>query len=198
MHVRDRVVTELKDLPFVQLGPFDLLAWQFLWVGGLFIGQRSIQKKSLLPMPQIFRPLFLLLTMAFLFSRWSSLASGSGTVTQTWLLDKWHLGPIRLMNFCLAAFVAASFLGHLTNWEAYFRPLQLIGRHMLPVFCSQICLSVLLIGRTESGLTAEPITSLLVIGQLCTAFLIAWLLEWQSPGKQSPRLSPPTLASIRV
>jgi hypothetical protein len=198
MHVRDRVVTELKDLPFVQLGPFDLLAWQFLWVGGLFIGQRSIQKKSLLPMPQIFRPLFLLLTMAFLFSRWSSLASGSGTVTQTWLLDKWHLGPIRLMNFCLAASVAASFLGHLTNWEAYFRPLQLIGRHMLPVFCSQICLSVLLIGRTESGLTAEPITSLLVIGQLCTAFLIAWLLEWQSPGKQSPRLSPPTLASIRV
>ena len=108
MHVRDRVVTELRVLPFVQLGPFDLLAWQFLWVGGLFIGQRSIERKSLLPMPQVFRPLFLLLTIAFLFSRWGSLASGSATVTQTWLLDKWHLGPIRLINFCLAASVAAA------------------------------------------------------------------------------------------
>src|ERR1700674_2156325 len=67
--VRGILVNASNDLPFVQLGPFDLLAWQFLWVGGLFIGQRSIERKSLLPMPQVFRPLLLLLTMAFLFSR---------------------------------------------------------------------------------------------------------------------------------
>src|ERR1700730_7577478 len=88
--VREILLNASKDLPFVQLGPFDLLAWQFLWVGGLFIGQRFLENKSLLPMPQVFRPLFLLLTMAFLFSRWGSPASGSATVTQTWLLDKWH------------------------------------------------------------------------------------------------------------
>jgi len=29
-HVRDMLVISSKDLPFVQLGPFDLLAWQFL------------------------------------------------------------------------------------------------------------------------------------------------------------------------
>jgi hypothetical protein len=69
---------------------------------------------------------------------------------------------------------------------------------MLPVFCSQICLSVLLIGRTESGLTAEPITSLLVIAQLSTAFLFAWLLEWRSSSQQSPRLARPTMASAGV
>src|ERR1700760_1715777 len=38
--VREILVNASKDLPFVQLGPFDLLAWQFLWVGGMFIGQR--------------------------------------------------------------------------------------------------------------------------------------------------------------
>lgn len=53
---------------------------------------------------------------------------------------------------------------------------------MLPVFCSQICLSVLLIGRTESGLTGEPITSVLVLGQLLMAPLFAWFLEWRSAG----------------
>jgi hypothetical protein len=58
---------------------------------------------------------------------------------------------------------------------------------MLPVFCSQICLSVLLIGRTESGLTIEPITSALVICQLLTAPVFAWLLEWRSVAKQSGR-----------
>jgi hypothetical protein len=40
--------------------------------------------------------------------------------------------------------------------------LLLIGRRMLPVFSVEICLTVSLIGRTESGLTVESITSELV------------------------------------
>jgi hypothetical protein len=47
--VREILVTTSKDLPFVELGPFDLLAWQFLWVGGLFIGQRFLENRALLP-----------------------------------------------------------------------------------------------------------------------------------------------------
>jgi hypothetical protein len=43
-----------------ELGPFDLFAWQFLWVGGLFIGQLSLENKPLLPVPHLLRPLFLL------------------------------------------------------------------------------------------------------------------------------------------
>jgi hypothetical protein len=92
-HVRDMLLTEVKNLPFVQLGPFDLLAWQLLWVGGLFIGQRFLDNKPLLPMPHLLRPLFLLFAIAFLVWRWSSSISGPDPVIQTWLLDKWHLGP---------------------------------------------------------------------------------------------------------
>jgi hypothetical protein len=186
-HVRDMLLNALKDLPFVQLGPFDLLAWQLLWVGGLFIGQRFLENKSLLPTPHLLRPLFLLSAIAFLFWRWSAISRGYDPVTQTWLLDKWHLGPLRLINFSVAASVTATFLKYLNRWEAPLRPFLLIGRHMLPVFCSQICLSVLLIGRTESGLTIEPITSALVICQLLTAPLFAWFLEWRSVAKQSGR-----------
>jgi hypothetical protein len=89
------------------------------------------------------------------------------------------------MNFAVAASVIATFLKYLNRWEAPLRPFLLIGRHMLPVFCSQICLSVLLIGRTESGLTIEPITSALVICQLLTAPLFAWFLELRSVAEQS-------------
>src|ERR1700674_1265531 len=95
-HVRDMLVNTSKDLSFVQLGPFDLLAWQFLWVGGLFIGQRFLENKSLLPMPRLLRPLLVLSAIAFLFWRWSSITSGPDPITQTWLFDKWDLGPLRL------------------------------------------------------------------------------------------------------
>jgi hypothetical protein len=194
-HVRDLLVTASKDLPFVQLGPFDLLAWQLLWVGGLFIGQRFLENKSLLPMPHLLRPLLVLSAIGFLFWRWISITSGPDPITQTWLFDKWQLGPLRLINFAVAASVTATFLKYLYRWEAPLRPFLLIGRHMLPVFCSQICLSVLLIGRTESGLTIEPITSALVICQLLTAPLFAWFLELRSVAKQSTRPIPPALGA---
>jgi hypothetical protein len=193
--VRDMLVTASKDLSFVQLGPFDLLAWQFLWVGGLFIGQRFLENKSLLPMPHLLRPLLVLSAITFLFWRWISVTSGPDPMTQTWLFDKWHLGPLRLINFAVAASVTATLLKYLNRWEAPLRPFVLIGRHMLPVFCSQICLSVLLIGRTESVLTIEPITSALVICQLLTAPLFAWFLEWRSVAKQSTRPMLPALGA---
>src|ERR1700730_7775573 len=186
-HVRDMLVTASKDLPFVQLGPFDLLAWQLLWVRGLVIGQRFLESRAVLPSPHLRRPLLVRSAIAFLFWRWISITSGPDPITQTWLFDKWHLGALRLINFALAASVTATFLKYLNRWEAPFRPFLLIGRHMLPVFCSQICLSVLLIGRTESGLTIEPITSVLVICQLLTAPLFAWFLELRSVARQSPR-----------
>jgi hypothetical protein len=108
-----------------------------------------------------------------------------------WLLDKWHLGPLRLINFFVAASVVATFLKNLTRWEVPLRPLFLIGRHMLPVFCSQICLSILLIGLTDSGnLTAEPLTSALVLCQLFAAPLFAWFLEWWSAAKVLARPRP--------
>src|ERR1700756_35885 len=193
--VRDMLITASKDLPFVQLGPFDLLAWQLLWVGGLFIGQRSLENKSLLPIPHLLRPLLVISAIAFLFWRWISITSGPDPITQTWLFDKWHLGPLRLINFGVVASVTASFLKYINRWEAPLRPFLLIGRHMLPVFCSQICLSVLLIGRTESGLANKPITSALVICQLLTAPLFAWFLELRSVAKQSARPIPPALGA---
>jgi hypothetical protein len=194
-HVRDMLVASSKDLPFVQLGPFDLLAWQLLWVGGLFIGQRFLENKALLPTPHLLRPLLLFSAIAFLFWRWTSITSGPDPITQTWLFDKWHLGPLRLINFAVAASVTGTFLKYINRWEAPLRPFSLIGRHMLPVFCSQICLSVLLIGRTESGLTIEPITTALVICQLLTAPLFAWFLELRSVAKQSARPIPPAIGA---
>src|ERR1700733_13563342 len=64
--VRKVLVTASKDLSFIQLGPFDPLAWQLLWVGGLFIGQRFLENRAHLPTAQSLRPLFVLSAIAFL------------------------------------------------------------------------------------------------------------------------------------
>src|SRR3984885_12914714 len=83
-HVRDVLVNAGKDLPFIELGPFDLLSWQLLWVAGLFVGQSFLEGKSLLPMPNFSRPIFLLLAVVFLSWRWSY----PEPMTQSWLFDK--------------------------------------------------------------------------------------------------------------
>jgi hypothetical protein len=194
-HASDLWLTTAKDLSFVQLGPFDLLAWQFLWVAGLFIGQRFVENKSLLPATNWFRLLLVLPVIVFLFWRWISIANGPDPITQSWWFDKWHLGPLRLINFALAALVTATFLRYINRWELFLRPFLLIGRHMLPVFCSQICLSLLLIGRAESGLTTEPAITVLTICQLLTAPLFAWFLERRSVPERSARPALPTLVT---
>jgi hypothetical protein len=197
-HVRDMLLDTFKELPFIQLGPFDLLAWQLLWVSGLFIGKRFQENKALLPQSRLLRRLLLTLAISFLAWRWCSIAFGPDPVTGTWLLDKWHLGPLRLINFFVAASVVATFLKYLNRWEMPLRPLFLIGRHMLPVFCSQICLSVLLIGLTDSGnLTAEPLTSAVVLCQLVAAPLFAWFLERRSITKDLPIPKPRVLATAK-
>jgi hypothetical protein len=198
-HVRDLLLTTAGNVSFVQLGPFDLLAWQFLWVGGLFVGQGLLGNQPLLVIPHWLRPLLIFSVTVFLLWRWISVAGGHDLTTQNWLFDKWHLGPLRLINFALAATIAATFLKYINRWEVGLRPFSLIGRHMLPVFSSQICLSVLLIGRTESGLTIEPITSALLICQLLTAPLFAWFLERRSnAGRLARQLPPPVAAKHRI
>ncbi len=194
-HFREMILGTMKDFSFIQLGPFDFFAWQFLWIGGLFIGQRSLENRPFLP--HFLRPLFFLTAMAFLFWRWSSIVRGSDP--QTWLLDKWHLGPIRLINFAVTASIIALFLKHLNRWENLLRPFSLIGRHMLTVFGIEICLSVVLIGRTESGLTEEPVTTALVVCQLLTAPLLAWFLERRQGAKRStPAVAQPSAVRSRV
>src|SRR5260370_24943816 len=50
-HVRDLLLTTAGNVSFVQLGPFDLLAWQFLWLCGLLLWQRLLVYQSFLFVP---------------------------------------------------------------------------------------------------------------------------------------------------
>lgn len=181
--VRDLLWSGWKDNPYIEPGPFDLLAWQLLWIIGLFLGQRYEKQKAGWEFPVMIQPVLIPVAIAFLICRWGSHSLGLDLTTQTWLLDKWHLGPLRLINFLATGWLIVRFGKRLGRWEVLFRPLVLVARHMLPIFCTEICLSILLIGVAEKGL--EPFVSALVVCQLVSVFLIAWFLECRSKRKEA-------------
>lgn len=180
-HLRDALVAATKTVSYVELGPFDLLAWQLLWVGGLWLGQRAGREEGASALPGALRLALMALAVGFLAWRWWSIYTGATWASHTWWFDKWHLGPLRLLNFTATAWLISNFLNPLERWQDLLRPLSLIGRHMLPIFCFQICLSLLLIGAVESpNGAAEPLASVLVTCQLITAILLGWFFEWRS------------------
>jgi hypothetical protein len=193
--VRDWLVTASQGIPYVELGPFDMLAWQLLWIIGLFFGQRFQGGAAVIHIPRSLQPVLLALVIGFLGWRWGSIYLGVDLSNQMWLLDKWHLGPLRLMNFFAAGWLISKFLKGLECWETLLRPLSLIGQHILPVFCCQICFSILLIGMVEPLKDREPIASVLVICQLLSAFLLGWLFECIAQRKNSTAVRPSAFAT---
>ncbi len=195
--VRDLLVTGCRGIPCVELGPFDILAWQLLWISGLFLGQRFQGGVAVTHIPSSLQRVLLALVIGFLGWRWGSIYLGVDLSNEMWLLDKWHLGPLRLINFFAVVCLISKTRKMVECGEAWLRPLSLIGQHMLPIFCCQICLSILLIGIVEPLTDREPIASLLVICQLLSACLLGWLFEWISRRKNSTALRPRTFATRR-
>jgi hypothetical protein len=196
LRVRDLLVTATKDLSYINLGPFDVFAWQLLWVGGLYCGQRLYEKKHALPLSRPLIVIVILLAIGFFALRLTTASTTAVPASQGWLLDKWHLGPLRLLNFLVTGWAFSRVLGYLQHWEILLRPFSLIGRNMLPVFCSQIVLSVLLIGIIPASGGTELFSSMLVICQLLTAFLFGCFFEWVSENKKLLGAATPALVPV--
>jgi hypothetical protein len=183
--VREMLLASLKDASYLNPGPFDLLSWQLLWVGGLIFGKSVQAKQPILQLSRRSEGFLLVLALLFLGLRWYTIAMQIDPGKQLWILDKWHLGPLRVMNFFVTTWVIAKLLPALQRWEIPLRPFSAVGRNMLPVFCCQICLSLLLVAVIDPSKSHKPIAMVLVIAQILSVFLIAWLLEWRSQLKNS-------------
>lgn len=192
-HLRELLLVRLQSFPFLNPGPFDLSSWQLLWIGGLYFG-KSVQEKR--PMPQLSaraETFLLVFGIFFLFLRWYSVAAPDTAIAQVWILDKWHLGPLRILNFFAIAWFASKLFPLLERWQNTLRPLCWVGQNMLPVFASQTCLSLILLAIIEPGKSNKPVGSVLVCIQLLSAFWIAWMFHCRTRNRQlhanQPRLA---------
>lgn len=161
-------------IPLNEMGSFDLWAWQFLWIAGIWLGVRwgrgdlaieTWAKRAMIPAAVI---------ASALFELRRAISHGLQLGAYEFLFDKWHLGPLRLLNFMAVAsllIVAQQVLKPLA-----IRPLVLLGQSSLQVFCVHLlfCFAGLtllgnasmLSGSRQFGLLAATFTAMLLTAKL--------------------------------
>ncbi|MBV8901349.1 MAG: OpgC domain-containing protein [Verrucomicrobia bacterium] len=179
-HLRDLLLGPIKSgFPFIDPGPFDLLSWQFLWVGGLLFG-KCLQARQPVKLPVVSEVVFLLLAIGFLIWRWYCNYVEVDPSATWWFLNKWHLGPLRVLNFFVVTWLGAKVLPQVARWQEQLKPLAWVGQNMLPVFAFQICLTLVLVGwLTPANNPGGLASTALVVLQTLLALLFAWLLDWR-------------------
>jgi hypothetical protein len=157
-------------IPLNEMGSFDLWAWQFLWIAGVWFGVRWAQGN--LPIEAWAERVVIpsAVVVAVLFSLRVAVSHGLELGASEFLFDKWHLGALRLLDFTAVAALlifSQSFLKPLA-----VRPLVILGQSSLPVFCVHLlfCFAGLtlmgnasmLSGWKQFGLLAATFTAMLL------------------------------------
>lgn len=138
-------------VPENSIGAFDLYGWQLLWTVALALGtlyadspeqtdpssQNKLAETSPLAIPNWLLWVSSFVAGTFLVLRYSPVDKFIDPALLNWLIDKWHLGPARVINFGAIAIVLVK-LGSRVARLRIFSPLALLGQASLEVFCVHI------------------------------------------------------------
>jgi hypothetical protein len=163
-------------LPPLNFGFFNLLTWQFLFIGGVAIGHAKTKgSTALAPVrPGLLLPViggavfFFCLQHRIIPSLWSERYFGI-------MLNKPSLGALRLMSFALVAYLVAvvgTRFPRLLSW----RPLAMLGRHSLPVVAAQCVLVLILLAHDNFFATATD-RWIVTVATIATLFAVAAIAE---------------------
>lgn len=164
----------VRVLP-VDLGFFDILAWQLLFVAGLYLGVYRYHRGSL----NLLKSRVAIVVVGFLLV--VLLALRHGLLGQEvlgqieFLTAKEHLALFRLVNFGAIVFLIAAFykqFGRLVSWSW----LTSLGQHSLQVYAYQVVLIYLMAPLApEIRLQAAPITVVVTLACVASLALPAWV-----------------------
>ena len=196
------------SVPENSIGAFDLYSWQLLWAVGLALG--TIYAESLLepaersaPVNQVHLPPWLLrLSMGvaaiFFVLRYSPVDHWMDANLLGWLIDKWHLGAARVINFAAITIVLVRFGSRIASLKI-FAPLALLGQASLEVFCVHVlcCISGDLLSH-EADPQLPPFTqAVLLVLTVSLLFATALARKWWAEKKNVPQplaAAPPSRA----
>jgi len=157
------------------MGSFDLWAWQFLWLVGVWVG--VCWAKDQLPLTRFAKRITVpaLFVVAALLALRYTIGQGFELGSYEIDFDKWHLGVVRLINFSAVGVLlirARSYLKPLS-----ITPLVLLGQSSLQVFCTHLifCFAGLtLLGNALilSGWKQVGLLTSTLFGMLLTAILL--------------------------
>jgi hypothetical protein len=161
-------------IPLNEMGSFDLWAWQFLWILGIWFGVRWAQDRLPLEIwaKRLVIPATVLVIAFFVLRR--EISHGFELGAAEFLFDKWHLGILRMVNFAAAATVVVHFQSILKPLA--IKPLVLMGQSSLQVFCVHLlfCFAGLTLmgnasmlnGWKQLGLLTATFTAMLLTAKL--------------------------------
>jgi hypothetical protein len=122
------------QIPLNEMGAFNLWAWQFMWVMGMWFGVRWAEND--LPVESWARRTWIpaAIVATLLCALRYRQIFGLDLTHYAVFLDKWHFGIVRLLNFSAIAMLLIRFR---TVMKALtVRPLVLMGQSSLQVFCT--------------------------------------------------------------
>jgi hypothetical protein len=150
-------------IPLNEMGSFDLWAWQFLWFVGVWLGVRWAQGTLAIETWARRAAVPAVVIAVFCFVMRRKLAHGMELGSLEFLFDKWHLGPMRMLDF--AAVAALLILSQRVTKAAAIRPLVVLGQSSLQVFCVHLlfCFAGLTLLGNASMLSASRQFELLTV-----------------------------------
>lgn len=164
-------------IPYKDTGAFHWMAWQALWVSGLWLGTREQ------PWPRL--PRWILAPAAAYALGMLIGRHVAGQDPLPWLpavgilLDKWSLGPLRVLNFASVLVLLVAAGPWLVRTLPRIQALELLGRHSLAVFCAHIVIALFTLAFFGSTQVIRPWTTdvTLLAAAFAGLFGVAMLLE---------------------
>jgi hypothetical protein len=190
-------------VPENSTGAFDLWAWQLLWMAGLALGAINADRvapsadapadHSDLSPPRWLLQASILVAGIFLVVRYSPYERWFNQQVFGWLIDKWHLGPARVINFTALTVFLVRYGARIATLP-FLRPLALLGQASIEVFSVHV---LFCIGGDALSRDADPLLpwwqqALLLTSTLSSLFLTALLARRWSKKKQKLALKPAT------
>ncbi len=155
-----QTLTGWFDMPvrYGDMGAFETLAWQFLWVLGLWLGATHSDPSAA---PTRFPRWMLLLALTFalcslLWRHWAGQVPLPGHDGVNLMFDKWHLGPLRLINVLALMVLLMHFSPWLKRHLPRMRLLETLGKAALPVFCAHLVIALLALGLFGAARPDRP------------------------------------------
>ncbi len=130
-------VTHLP-IPLQETGAFDLFAWQGVWIAGLWLGARSAE--GTLPLKLVPRWAVALSAAACIFFigvRYGWLGTQLTEQALAIQVDKWHIGPLRVLNLVAFTIVFYRLRKYVVKMVAR-EPFLTLGKASLQVFCAHL------------------------------------------------------------
>lgn len=171
--------------PWLQLGFFNILAWQLLFVAGAYFGYRKAAgRRSPIPASRVLLVFsVVLVTLLFLVRHQTLFLGNLSLVDAKTALGAWRSinHPLRLINFAAYAYILwyiSRSVDEKVHGLSVFRLLRYLGGHSLQVFAWSIFVSYIAYSFRDSWASLSPAwRMLLAVAAALSLAVPAWVHE---------------------